>query len=114
MSRTQKSGKLSCIFVLIILIAGSIIGAVGTNTEASTVILTPNGKGDDFTHGVVLELFVTTWCGYCPSAEAVARQLNGLYGQNFMFVTMICDVNQNHNHRNYGINNTMQFFRLSD
>jgi len=52
-----------------------------------------NGKGDDFTHDVLLELFVTTSCPYCPSAEDVARQLSSEYSENFMFVTMVTDEN---------------------
>ena len=61
----------------------------GTTEEQQT----PSGiqAGEDFTHSVLLELFVTTWCGYCPSAEAAALQLNGIYGPNFVFVTMVTD-----------------------
>ena len=39
-------------------------------------------KGEGFTHDVMLELFVTTECMYCPSSEAAAKQLNGEYGEN--------------------------------
>jgi len=48
-------------------------------------------KGEGFTHDVLLELFVTTSCQYCPSAEAVAKQLNMEYGEHFVFVTMVMD-----------------------
>ncbi len=97
MPGTQKNIKRMYTYILIVLISASLVGTGGINTAASTsdpiLDATPDGKGDDFTHGVVLELFVTTSCGFCPSAEAVARQLNSEYGQNFMFVTMVIDVN---------------------
>ena len=57
-------------------------------------------KGESFTHNVLLELFVTTWCGYCPSAEAVAKQLSAEYGEHFAFVTMVTDVNDKASERN--------------
>jgi len=50
-------------------------------------------KGENFNHNVMLELFSTTGCQYCPSAEEVARELNAEYGEHFSFVTMLTDVN---------------------
>lgn len=50
-------------------------------------------KGEDFTHSVVLELFVTTWCQYCPESEREAVRLNYEYKSNFFFISMISDVN---------------------
>jgi len=56
-------------------------------------------KGEDFTHNVLLELFVTTWCDRCPTSEEASVELNMEYGEHFSFVTMICDVNDDANAR---------------
>lgn len=56
-------------------------------------------KGDDFTHSVMMELFVTTWCDRCPSAEEASTELNLEYGDNFHYVSMICDVNDDADQR---------------
>ena len=62
-------------------------------------------KGEDFTHSVLLELFVTTWCQYCPDAEEKAVELNMEYGPNFHFVSMVIDENDKANQRgdDYGV-----------
>jgi len=48
-------------------------------------------KGEDFTHSVLLELFVTTWCERCPTAEEASTELNLEYVDNFHYVSMVCD-----------------------
>jgi hypothetical protein len=60
----------------------------GESPETESVL-----KGDDFTHSVMMELFVTTWCDRCPTAEEASTELNLEYGENFYYVSMICDVN---------------------
>ncbi len=50
-------------------------------------------KGEGFTHSVLLELFVTTWCDRCPISEEASMELNMEYNQNFHYISMICDVN---------------------
>jgi len=49
--------------------------------------------GDNFSHSVVLELFVTTWCQYCPDGEREAARLNFEYKDNFHFMSMVTDEN---------------------
>lgn len=58
-----------------------------------------NEKGENFTHSVILELFVTTSCQYCPAAEEKAVELNYEYKSNFFFVTMVVDANDKANER---------------
>ncbi len=53
----------------------------------------PEDPGDNFSHSVVLELFVTTWCQYCPDGEVEAARLNLIYKQNYHFMSMVTDVN---------------------
>ena len=48
-------------------------------------------KGEDFTHSVLLELFVTTWCDRCPTSEEASTELSMEYGDNFHYVSMVCD-----------------------
>ncbi len=48
---------------------------------------------EDFTHGVLGEEFTATWCQFCPSA---AENLHAVYyedGYEFVYVALICDVN---------------------
>ena len=80
------------IALTLLLTTSGLSGGVDQDSE-NTLIPSASQKGEDFTHNVLLELFVTTWCGYCPSAEAVAKQLSGEYGEHFVFVTMVSDVN---------------------
>jgi len=56
-------------------------------------------KGEDFTHSVMMELFVTTWCDRCPAAEEASTELNLEYRENFNYVSMICDVNDDADQR---------------
>ena len=56
-------------------------------------------KGEDFTHSVMMELFVTTWCDRCPTAEEASTELNLEYTENFHYVSMICDVNDDADQR---------------
>ena len=91
-SKAVLSKRILTVLVTVVLLSSLIgIGQAGLAETQSTE--PPQDKGDDFTHSVVLELFVTTWCPYCPSAEAVAKQLNSEYANNFVFITMVCDVN---------------------
>jgi len=56
-------------------------------------------KGEDFTHSVLLELFVTTWCEYCPDAEDAAVEYSREYGDNFVFVTLVDDADSGGNEK---------------
>lgn len=93
MTQIALVSKRFVILFLAIMLSISLTWIGGQGASASHVVQPPDAKGDDFTHSVVLELFVTTWCGNCPSAEAVAKQLNSEYAQNFVFVSMVTDVN---------------------
>jgi len=56
-------------------------------------------KGEDFTHNVLLELFVTTSCQFCPAAEEAAVGYSMEYGEHFVFVSMVCDPNDGGNEK---------------
>ncbi len=81
--------KTLVLFGIIILLLGTVLVAP-VNAEQQKADTEPQA-GENFTHNVLLELFVTTWCGYCPSSEDVAKTLNGVYGENFVFATMVTD-----------------------
>ena len=81
------------IIVLAVIITISILLSSSINIKADTGQINQIKKGEDFTHSVVLELFVTTWCQYCPSTEDEAVKLNYEYRSNFFFISMVCDVN---------------------
>ena len=55
--------------------------------------------GEDFTHNVLLELFVTTWCQYCPATEEAAVEYSNAYGERFVFVSMVCDPDEGGNEK---------------
>lgn len=82
------NSKLIAISILIALIMFSSMSIKAEKPENKHI-----EKGEDFTHSVILELFVTTWCEYCPATEEEAVKLNYEYKSNFFFVSMICDVN---------------------
>jgi len=93
---SRKGSYASLLTVLMLITVSLMIAPVvpaSDPTGVTSVPTIPEAKGDDFTHHVLLELFVTTSCGYCPSAEAVAKQLNSEYSENFVFVTMVLNEN---------------------
>lgn len=65
------------------------------NTKASEKLTNP----EDFTHTVDCELFVTTWCHFCPTAEEQLKDIFENDGYPFWFVSMITDVNDKANDR---------------
>ncbi len=85
--------KISAVLIAFTMLFSAVIMAYPVTGSSNGEPADSPMKGEGFTHDVVLELFVTTWCGYCPSAEAVAKQLNSEYGEHFVFVTMVTDVN---------------------
>ncbi len=98
----DNARRICMIFIGIMMIATYIpIGNAIQDSETVLLSQEPEAvmKGEGFTHSVMLELFVTTWCDRCPKAEEASTELNMEYVDNFHYVNMICDVNDDADQR---------------
>ncbi len=94
MNVSRKSHLSIPAITITLLVISSILFVIPADAGPAAPTAPPTvQKGEDFTHSVMLELFVTTWCDRCPSTEDASVELNMEYGTNFNFVSMITDVN---------------------
>ncbi len=75
------------------------VALVPVNSETTPGTQVQPLAGEDFTHNVVMELFVTTWCQYCPDAEEASVDYSREYGEHFLFISMVCDAAEGGNEK---------------